>query len=156
MEFSDALGIGAWSIGLDDVDGSTKCSLWVYEYIYIYIWILWIDYTVIYSILDSKSFEDLKWHRSRAGACGSITDTFSRQRSASNAPGYFWPPHVVSCLHSSYACLIRFSWLLPNIVFWVCKLHGIPRDWEQGSLQHETTTFSSASPNRLLHWSRAN
>ena len=154
MEFSDALGIGAWSIGLDDVDGSTKCSLWVYEYIYI--WILWIDYTVIYSILDSKSFEDLKWHRSRAGACGSITDTFSRQRSASNAPGYFWPPHVVSCLHSSYACLIRFSWLLPNIVFWVCKLHGIPRDWEQGSLQHETTTFSSASPNRLLHWSRAN
>ena len=53
-------------------------------------------------ILDSKSFEDLKWHRSRAGACGSIADTFSRQRSASNAPGYFWPQHVVSCLHSSY------------------------------------------------------
>ena len=44
MEFSDALGLGAWSIGLVDVDGSTKCSLWVYEYIYI--WILWIDYTV--------------------------------------------------------------------------------------------------------------
>ena len=140
---------------------SPNCCMEYWIDYWIDCWMLWMDAkSAVYESMSLWMNRFQKFWRSEAAPkpCGCLWPHHWHIFAASLGKQRTWVlltttrchlPSLVICI------LIRFSCLLPSMLFECANCTRYPEIENKGLCKDETSTFSF-SPNRLLHWSRTN